>query len=49
MFGLGLGLNEIIIVLLVLLLLFGGRKLPEFMKGVSEAIKEFRKAAKGND
>jgi sec-independent protein translocase protein TatA len=41
-----IGAAEIIIVALVLLLFFGGRKIPEFIKGVGEAIKEFRKASK---
>lgn len=46
MFGIGLNITEVTIILLVLLLLFGGKKLPEFFKGLSEAIKEFRKAFK---
>lgn len=39
-----IGLTEILIVSAVLLVLFGGKKLPEFAKGLAEAIKEFRKA-----
>ena len=42
----GIGTTEIIVIAVVLLLLFGGKKLPEFAKGVGDAIKEFRKAAK---
>ena len=49
MFGLGLGATEITIILLVVVLLFGGSKLPEFLKGISEAIKEFRKAVKSDN
>lgn len=41
-----IGPTEIIIVAIVLLLIFGGKKLPEFAKGVGEAIKEMRKALK---
>ena len=45
MFG-RLGAIELIIILLILLLLFGGKKIPEFVRGIGEAIKEFRKGAK---
>lgn len=45
MFG-RLGAIELIIILAILLLLFGGKKIPEFVKGIGEAIKEFRKGAK---
>lgn len=41
-----IGLTEILIVSAVLLVLFGGKKLPEFAKGLAEAIKEFRNAFK---
>lgn len=41
-----LGTVEIIIIALVLLLLFGGKKIPELIRGIGEAIKEFRKGAK---
>jgi sec-independent protein translocase protein TatA len=41
-----IGTTEIIILALVILVFFGGRKLPEFIKGLGEAIKEFRKASK---
>lgn len=47
MFRQGLGTTELIIIAVVLLILFGGKKLPELGKGIGEAIKEFRKAAKG--
>lgn len=45
MFG-NIGSTEIIIVALVLLVLFGGKKLPELSRGLSNSIKEFRKAFK---
>tara|TARA_B100000941_G_scaffold287764_1_gene263495 strand:- start:1074 stop:1262 length:189 start_codon:yes stop_codon:yes gene_type:complete len=41
---LGLGPWEIIIIFVVVLLLFGGKKLPEFARGLGEGIKEFKKA-----
>ena len=41
-----LGLTEIILILLVLVLLFGGRKIPELMKGIGQGMKEFKKATK---
>ena len=44
-----IGATELIIVLVVLLVLFGGKKLPELSRGIAEAIKEFRKAFKGDD
>ena len=44
MFG-RLGTTEIIIIVALVLLFFGGKKIPEFMKGVTEAIKEFKKSS----
>jgi len=41
-----IGLTEILIVAAIILLIFGGRKLPEFAKGVTGAITEFKKALK---
>ncbi len=41
-----LGGPEIIVILLVVLLLFGGRKIPELMKGLGKGIKEFKDASK---
>jgi len=40
--------QELIIILIVVLLLFGGRKIPELMRGLGRGIKEF-KDAKDND
>ena len=40
---------EILIILVVVLLLFGGRKIPELMKGLGSGINEFKKATKGED
>jgi sec-independent protein translocase protein TatA len=41
-----LGVTEILIILAVVLLLFGGKKIPELMKGLGSGIKEFKNAAK---
>ena len=40
------GPTEIIIVLVIILLLFGGRKIPELMKGLGKGMKEFKDAQK---
>jgi sec-independent protein translocase protein TatA len=40
----GLGPTEIILIVFALLLLFGGRKIPELMKGLGKGMKEFKKA-----
>ena len=40
------GPTEIILILAVILLMFGGKKIPELMKGLGTGIKEFKNAAK---
>ena len=45
----GLGGSEMIIVLVIVLLLFGGKKIPELMKGLGKGVKEFKDASKGED
>ena len=37
-----IGAGEIIIVALVVLLLFGGKKIPELMKGIGKGVKSFK-------
>lgn len=44
-----LGPGQIAIILVIVLLLFGGKKIPELMKGLGSGIKEFKKAAKDED
>jgi len=39
-----LGFNEILIILVIVLLLFGGRKIPELMRGLGRGIREFNDA-----
>jgi len=43
------GVTDIILILLVVVLLFGGRKIPELMKGLGQGMKEFKKASKVED
>jgi sec-independent protein translocase protein TatA len=40
------GVTEILVILVIVLLLFGGKKIPELMKGLGSGIKEFKNAAK---
>jgi len=44
-----LGPQEIILIVLALVLLFGGRKIPELMKGLGKGMKEFKKAKEEMD
>jgi sec-independent protein translocase protein TatA len=44
-----LGTPEIIIILIVVLLLFGGKKIPELMRGLGKGMKEFKDAKDGVD
>lgn len=41
-----IGPLEIVLILLIVVLLFGGRKIPELMKGIGQGMKEFKKASK---
>lgn len=45
----GIGPTEIILVLIIVLLFFGGKKIPELMKGLGQGMKEFKDASKGED
>ncbi len=40
---------QIMIILVVILLLFGGRKIPELMRGLGSGIKEFKDASKSDE
>ena len=44
-----LGPTEIILIVLVVVLMFGGKKIPELMRGLGKGIKEFKDASKGTD
>ncbi len=38
----GLGLQEILVIALIILLLFGGKKIPELMKGLGKGVRSFK-------
>jgi len=42
-----LGATEIIIIAFIVLLLFGGKKIPELMKGIGKGVKSFKDGMKG--
>jgi len=44
-----IGPPQVILIVVVVLLLFGGRKIPELMKGLGSGIKEFKNASKEDD
>lgn len=44
-----IGTTELLVVAVVVVLLFGTKKIPEFFKGLGDAVKEFKKASKGKD
>ena len=46
---LAIGYTEIIIIALVVLLLFGGRKIPELMRGMGKGVKSFKDGMNGKD
>lgn len=43
----GLGLPEILVICLVVLLFFGGRKIPELMKGIGKGVRSFKEGMNG--
>ena len=42
-----LGTGEIIIIAIIILLLFGGKKIPELMKGIGKGVRNFKDGVKG--
>ncbi|PKQ45390.1 twin-arginine translocase TatA/TatE family subunit [Confluentibacter flavum] len=46
---LAIGPMQIVLIVLVVLLLFGGKKIPELMRGLGSGIKEFKEASKDDD
>ena len=42
----GLGMQEVIVIALIVLLLFGGKKIPELMKGLGKGVKSFKDGMK---
>ena len=45
----GIGFQEILLVALIVLLFFGGKKIPELMKGIGKGVKSFKDGMKGED
>lgn len=45
----GIGTTEIILIVALVLLLFGGRKIPELMKGIGKGVKSFRDGMDGKE
>lgn len=43
----GLGLQEIIFLVLIVLLFFGGKKIPELMKGIGKGVRSFKEGMNG--
>lgn len=44
-----IGTTEWLIIAVIVLFLFGGKKIPEFFKGLGDAVNEFKKASKDSD
>jgi sec-independent protein translocase protein TatA len=44
-----IGTGEIILILAIVLLLFGGKKIPELMRGLGKGVKEFKDASKSDE
>lgn len=42
----GLGLSEVLVIALVVLLFFGGKKIPELMKGLGKGVRSFKDGMK---
>lgn len=42
----GLGIQEILVIALVILLLFGGKKIPELMRGLGKGVRSFKEGMK---
>lgn len=45
----GIGFQEIIIIALVVLLFFGGKKIPELMKGLGKGVRSFKDGMSGKE
>lgn len=46
---LGIGMQELLFIALLILLLFGGKKIPELMKGLGKGVKSFKDGVNGID
>lgn len=43
----GVGIQELLLIALVILLFFGGRKIPELMKGLGKGVRSFKEGING--
>ena len=43
-----MGIGELVVIGVIIALLFGGKKIPELMKGLGSGIREFKQAANGD-
>lgn len=43
----GIGMQEVLLIVLVVLLFFGGRKIPELMKGIGKGVRSFKEGMNG--
>ena len=46
---LAIGWPQMVLIAVIVLLLFGGKKIPELMRGLGKGMKEFKDASKGED
>jgi sec-independent protein translocase protein TatA len=49
LFLFGLGMQEVLVIALIVLILFGGKKIPELMKGLGKGVKSFKDGMKEMD
>jgi sec-independent protein translocase protein TatA len=45
----GMGMQEVLVIALIVLLLFGGKKIPELMKGLGKGVKSFKDGLNDSD
>ncbi|GFI54036.1 Sec-independent protein translocase protein TatA [Alistipes sp.] len=45
----GIGMQEILLIALVVLLFFGGKKIPELMKGIGKGVRSFKEGMNGDE
>lgn len=45
----GIGMQEILLIALVVLLFFGGKKIPELMKGIGKGVRSFKEGVNGRE
>lgn len=43
----GIGMQELLVIMLIVLLIFGGKKIPELMKGLGKGVKNFKDGVNG--